>query len=87
MSGGPTYASCQHQLPLKRSLNGSTVVYLGYESWGLDTCTRRATTPPRAEELVRMALVLEPENEEAKGLLREFLGDENCRRKEMGLQV
>eukprot|EP00752_Nemacystus_decipiens_P005087 g4616.t1 len=41
----------------------------------------------RAEELVRMALELEPENEEAKNLLREFLGDENCRRKEMLLQV
>lgn len=34
-----------------------------------------------------MALALEPENEEANGLLREFLGDASCRRKEMGLQV
>lgn len=44
-------------------------------------------TRPRAEELVRMALELKPENEEAKSLLREFLGDDNCRRKEMRLQV
>lgn len=44
-------------------------------------------TRPRAEELVRTALELEPENEEAKSLLREFLGDENCRRKELRLQV
>lgn len=42
---------------------------------------------PRAEELVRTALELEPENEEAKNLLLEFLGDENCRRKELRLQV
>ncbi|CAM9357249.1 unnamed protein product, partial [Ectocarpus sp. 12 AP-2014] len=37
--------------------------------------------------VVRKALTLQPENEEAKGLLRELLGDENCRRKEMSLQV
>lgn len=48
---------------------------------------RLADILPRAEETVRMALTLEPENEEAKGLLRELLGDENCRRKEMSLQV
>ncbi|CAN0122650.1 unnamed protein product, partial [Ectocarpus sp. 8 AP-2014] len=41
----------------------------------------------RAEEVARKALTLQPENEEAKGLLRELLGDENCRRKEMSLQV
>ncbi|CAM9467775.1 unnamed protein product [Ectocarpus fasciculatus] len=41
----------------------------------------------QAEELVRQALRLQPENEEAKGLLRELLGDENCLRKEMSLQV
>lgn len=37
--------------------------------------------------MVREALLLEPENEEAKGLHRELMGDESCRRKEMRLQV
>ncbi|CAM9269484.1 unnamed protein product [Ectocarpus sp. 4 AP-2014] len=37
--------------------------------------------------VVRKALTLQPGNEEAKGLLRELLGDENCRRKEISLQV
>ncbi|CAM9550058.1 unnamed protein product, partial [Hapterophycus canaliculatus] len=45
---------------------------------------RRAVS---AETMVRKALMLEPRNEEAKGLLRELMGDENCRRKEMSLQV
>ncbi len=37
--------------------------------------------------MVRKALELQPESKEAKGLLREFLGDENCHRREMALQV
>lgn len=51
------------------------------------TRDRFAAILARAEDMVRKALGLKPENKEANGLLRELLGDENCRRKEMSLQV
>ncbi|CAM9719035.1 unnamed protein product, partial [Scytosiphon promiscuus] len=41
----------------------------------------------RAETMVRKALLLEPESEEAKYLLKKLVGNEDCRRKEMRLQV
>lgn len=41
----------------------------------------------RAEEAVREAVALEPESVEARDFLRCLLGNENCRRKEMRVQV
>lgn len=41
----------------------------------------------RAQEAAMKAGTLEPENPEARDMIREMMGDENCRRKEMGMQV
>lgn len=36
---------------------------------------------------MRAAVELKPDSVEAKEMLRELLGDENCRRRDIGLQV
>lgn len=67
-------------------------------SWGMSTFSRFLRSPRhpslvtvvhclRAEEAVREAAALDPESVEARDLLRCLLGNENCRRKEMRIQV